>query len=332
MGQRTSVIFSLLVGVITCLGGCDAGDPDNGMPITFRTDDACTRWRCGFNAAEVNGRSLQELNLQGLPNADGVKIFSFTPPLLSLLGGPYTLGVENDELVATRPGSKLKRQQLVGSVIVVKDELGLPIPITIAGIEMVDSWATGGAPIVAYTLLAPDLGSLLGVKNVCSGSLLDPLLAAATVLGGETYDGETKTVHANMSGWITLACAGSAAAKVKLLGYGPQTKQPGASAPASVAARQATLKMITADYCGLGESYTANGTALVWANHNGTVDSSNLHPPDAVEAVWTADGALCLDATRIADIDVDCADELPSCGGLDVSDGEWVTHTVAAAP
>ena len=95
--------------------------------------------------------------------------------------------------------------------------------------------------------------------------------------------------------------------------------------PASAGARQATLKMITADYCGGGQSYTANGTPVVWRNRAGTVDSTDLHTPDAVEAVWTAGGALCLDTPRIAD--VTC--QLPSCAGLDLEDGEWLTHTVA---
>lgn len=167
------------------------------------------------------------------------------------------------------------------------------------------------------------MGALLGVENVCSGSLLDPLASAVTVLGGETYDGETKTVNTGMTGWFTLACAGSAAAKLKLLGYGPQSKFPGTTAPASPAARQATLKMITADYCGEGESYTENGTPIVWANRAGTVDD-DLYTPGQVEAVWTANGALCVGATRIADAELDCV--LPDCEGVDVGDGEWITH------
>ncbi len=323
MSAKVSVLITAVLGGMTCLGGCEPSDFDTVTARDFTAGDACPRWRCGFNAAEVNGRSLQELNVAGLPNDDGVRIVGYVPPVLALLGG-YSLAVEGDELVAKRTGSKLKRQQLIGSIILVQIELGLIVPVTIAGVELVDSWATGGDPIVAYTLIAPELGSLLGVKSVCSGSLLDPLASVATVLGGETYDGELKTVNAGMNGWFTLACAGSAAAKLKLLGYGPQSRFPGTTTPASPAARQATLKMITGDYCGGGESYTENGTPLVWANHAGTIDGSDMHTPGEVEAVWSADGALCLDATRIADAVVGC--ELPSCEGLSVLDGEWLTR------
>jgi len=316
--------LGLMSVMFACLTGCD-GDVEQVTERAGAGGNVCPVWRCGYNAAEVNGRSLQELHLGGLANGDGVRIIGYVPPPLVLLGG-YTLGVEGDELVARRGASKLSRQQLIGSIITVQAPGQLPVLVTIAGYSSVPSWAAGGEPIAAYTLLYPDLGQLLATRNVCTGSLLDPLTSAVTILGGETYNGVSKTVNAGQTGWFTLACAGSAAAKLKLLGYGPQSKFPGTPLPASVARRQATLKMITADYCGEGHSYTANGTAVVWENSAGTVNSSDLHTPDEVEAVWTADGALCLDATRIAGIAVDC--ELPSCAGLDVDDGEWLTHTV----
>jgi len=316
--------LSLLVFGTGALGaGCDgeALEPDE---LEFRAETFCPKWKCGFNAAEINGRSLQALNINGVANVDGVRIVGFVPPPLALLGN-YTLGFEHDELVATGAfGSKLKGAQLVGGIILVQVQLGLVVPVTIAGHTTVPSWASGGAPIGAYTLVYPEVSALLGVKNVCSGSLLDPLASDATILGGETYDEASKTVLANQSGWFTIACAGSAAAKMKLLGYGPQSKFPGTTAPASPAARQATLKMITADYCGTGESYTTNGTAVVWQNAEGTVNSANWHTPGAVEAVWGPGGALCLDATRIPEVAVGC--ELPSCDGLGVADGAWLTR------
>lgn len=324
----------LLALALLMFGVGSAGCDDDGEDVEQITErggtSGCPAWRCGFNSAEVNGRSLRELNLAGLPNADKVKIAGFLPPPLALLGG-YSLAVENDELVAKRSGSKLRGAQLVGSIILVQaTDLGLPLPVTIAGYTTVPSWADGGEPIGAYTLVYPEVTALLGLKNVCSGSLLDPLASVATVLGGETYDPIKKEVVPN-DGWFTLACAGSAAAKLKLLGYGPQSKFPGTTAPASVPARQATLKMLTADYCGKGVSYTENGTPVVWENHEGTADSSNWHTPGSVEAVWTDEGALCLDDPRIAGTIVECDDgPLPSCDGLDVSDGAWITHVAAS--
>jgi len=310
--------------ILALFASCTESASDHTSPLGGSVSSSCGAWRCGFNAAEINGRSLQSLHLQGQPNEDGVRIMGFVPPPLGLLGG-YTLTVENDEFVAKGLlGGKLKGAQLIGGIILIQLPLGVPLPVTILGYEQVPSWAEGAPPISAYTLVSVDANSLLGFKNVCSGSLLDPLLASVTVLGGETYDDATKTVQPGRTGWFTLACAGSAAAKMKLMGYSPQTKFVGSTKPSTVAQRQATLKMITADYCNNGVSYTENGTPVVWSNKAGTVDSSDWHVPGEVEAVWTDKGALCLDATRLADAEVDCY--LPSCDEFDVADGEWISH------
>ncbi|HEY0133580.1 MAG TPA: hypothetical protein VGB85_05855, partial [Nannocystis sp.] len=89
--MRQQVFYSGVMSVVlTLLFGCDAPVEE----VTARGEsggNGCSMWRCGFNAAEVNGRSLQELHLGGLPNSDGVRIVGFVPPPLVLLGG-YTLG------------------------------------------------------------------------------------------------------------------------------------------------------------------------------------------------------------------------------------------------
>lgn len=305
--------------------GCDANSYED-LALEERTGSGsadCGRWRCGFNAAQVNGRSLQSLNLQGVANAAGIRVVGFTPPAGQVPTG-FTLTVEGDEFVARRGATTLRRAALVGSKLWVQVELGVVLPVSFAGFEAVPSWAADAEPIAAYTLLFPAVGELLGVKNVCSGSLTDPLASAVTVLGGETYDDAGKTVRADQAGWFTLACAGSAAAKMKLMGYAPQTEFDGSGAPSTVAQRQATLKMITADYCGTGQSYTQTGTPVVWRNQAGSVDGSNWHVPGAVEAVWDEHGARCLGATRITGTQVGCV--LPSCAGYSLDDGEWQTQ------
>jgi hypothetical protein len=217
----------------------------------------------------------------------------------------------------------LRGAQLLGAIILVKKDglLELPVPITVLGYQETDSWAAGADKVPTYALLYPDVGSLLGMRNVCNGDLLDTLATAATVLAGETYDLDDKTVSAGQARWLTLACAGSAAAKMRLMNYGPHADFDGEGHPSTAAQRQATLKMLTADYCGDGHSYTENGTPLQWENQDGTVASPG--PYGAPEAVWTAAGAVCLDATRLADVDVACS--LPSCSALGGPAGEWST-------
>lgn len=281
----------------------------------------CPTWQCGFNSAEINGRAIRELNLDGEANSAGMRIVGFLAPA-GLLGS-YKLDVQGDELIATGTGPTLRGAGLIGATILVKEPtlLGLPVPITILNYQEIPSWAAGGKPVATYALLYLDLGSLLGVGNVCNGDLVDTLATAATVLGGETYDLTSKTVQTKPR-WLTIACAGSAAAKMRLMNYGPQSDFDGAGNPATVDQRQATLKMITADYCGTGTSYTANGTPLVWENADGTVQSTAS--AGEVEAVWTKKGALCLGKPRIAGTVAGCA--LPSCAGFSLDAGEWQTH------
>lgn len=311
-------------GIVVALGtltaGCD--DPDESKDVQFRPYN-CPTWQCGFNSAEINGRSIRELNLDGLANDDGMQIVGFQAPAGS--PGSFSLDVEDDALVARGPGGvTLRGAALIGAKIFVK-RAGQPGPkqlIKILGYEEVTSWAADAPVVATYTLLYPDVEAILGVRSVCNPDPLDSLVSAVTVLGGETYDLETKTVHPDRPRWLTLACAGSAAAKMRLMNYGPQSDFDGAGNPATVAQRQATLKMLTADYCGDGHSYTENGTPLKWENHGGTVVSPGSF--GAPEAIWSAAGALCLDATRLEGAQLSCT--RPSCAELSLDDGEWATY------
>jgi hypothetical protein len=323
--DRIVMACALTLG-LTPLAGCDEAEPDE---VELRDlDYDCPRWRCGYNTAEINGKSLQELNLDGLPNAEGLELVGFLPPLGLLLN--WKLATEGDALVA-RGGllgnQTLRGYGLVGSIMLLRTSTNLLIPVTIAGYEEVDSWASGGDPHPAYALVYPDLAQPLLTKSVCKGSLLNPLLASVVVLAGERYDLDTKTVIPDQDGWITLACAGSAAAKMALLGYGPNAVFDDAGAPASPDQRQATLKMITADYCGDGHAYTVDGTAIEWENQGGSVVPETHAALGAPEAIWSADGALCLDTPRAVELSgVACS--LPSCASLSLVDGEWATYTV----
>jgi hypothetical protein len=317
MNQSIMSKLSLLV-VLASLGACDGPL----SPDTLRTGGIqCPRWQCGYNTTEVNGKSLQELNLNGIPNGNGVMLVNFIAPL-----GPsgYQLGVDGDELVARRPLSPtLRGVRLIGSVLVLEVDGSLTIPVTIAAYEGVESWADGNPVVPAYALVYNDVNDASLTRSVCKGTLIDPLQASVVVLAGDRYDNATKTVQGNQTGWVTLACAGSAAAKMALLGYGPHGDVDGAGTPATVAQRQATLKMITADYCGDGHSYTEDGTPLHWENATGSVTpTEEVGTP---EAIWTANGALCLDTPRVVEPgEVACA--LPSCDDFTLDDGEWMTH------
>jgi hypothetical protein len=119
----------------------------------------------------------------------------------------------------------------------------------------------------------------------------------AVLVKGEVYDASTASVrlHGDQANlWFNIACAGTALAKMKLMGYDPEDSR---TAPDQ---RQATLRMITARYCG-DKSYTRDHVPLVWQNASDwfqpetTFDVASI---GEIEASWGKDGAICLNEPR----------------------------------
>lgn len=322
MTSRTRHQITLSFGAALLLTACDGADAPGVLAVMdARVGDrgACPIWQCGFNSADMFGASLHELNLDGEANADGLQILGVLPPAELASAGDFQLGVEGDALFLAGPsGDKLEGSAIVGTRLVLGHE-GVPgIHIEIAAHQPLDRWAPGAPAAHTYALVVRDLedGSSY---DVCGGGLSDPMAQFGMVLGGETYDRELKLVEPDRPRWFTIACQGSAAAKMAMFGYGPQTSD---TTPAQ---RQATLKMITADYCGDGVSYTKTGVEVHWEDLAGNISVAG--DAGGVEAVWGEAGALCLDATRIVGVEVACA--LPSCRDFDLEDGVWISYLPA---
>lgn len=91
------------------MGGCDPGDDGDSSAVDDASDIECAISHLVPAApvrsqpAEVNGRSIRELNLNGVANADHMKILRRRRS-----ARPATNGVENDEPVARKGTSVLK--------------------------------------------------------------------------------------------------------------------------------------------------------------------------------------------------------------------------------
>jgi hypothetical protein len=70
----------------------------------------------------------------------------------------------------------------------------------------------------------------------------------------------------------------------------------------TVKQRQTLLKMLTADYCGTGHSFTHDGVSLIY-NANQSWWHDDTRTPAAQEALWDASGALCVDDPRDTTLD-----------------------------
>ena len=112
---------------------------------------------------------------------------------------------------------------------------------------------------------------------------------------------------------MTFACQGYALYKCVALGYAPWVNFDGQSLADY---HQACTRMIRADYCGDGRSWTKDGT---WINLYDNISLQQDEADWAMEAEWTPLGARCLSHQRIQSRKhqmPDCTFELSasSCG------------------
>ena len=93
--------------------------------------------------------------------------------------------------------------------------------------------------------------------------------------------------------------------------------------------REATLRMIRADYCGDGTSHTLLKTPIVWADDRGFVPWDSDANDPVLEAHWSDEGALCLGKPRVAGGAPDPSEcDPPPCGEEFFSgniEGIWTT-------
>ena len=129
-----------------------------------------------------------------------------------------------------------------------------------------------------------------------------------------TWNGET-AVRQSSTGKFTWACRGASLAKAVEWGY-----RPWVSADMNDA-HQAAMRMIRADYCGTGQTYTSNGNPIDVSDKWGIqVADTNWD----VEAKWGPNGAVCLNTPRklwYPRSSIPCAASLPYCTSNGLSNG-----------
>jgi hypothetical protein len=230
------------------------------------------------------------------------------------------------------PGSasRTPTAQLIGSKLRFDTPDGV-IKVEIAGFSAASGLAPGLPDIPTYALkYGPADASPGELHSVCPSYALTPDEAVVTLIRGETYDRQTNEVHES-PGWMSLACADEAVYKMMRLGYGPHSDFAGTGSPATLEQRQATIRMITADYCGTGHSFTQPNTPLVWTNVGGSVVGDGGGTPLTLEAYWNRSGAICLDTTRLPLEGLDKVTnycDIPPCSLVNTEqiEYEWVTE------
>lgn len=298
------------------LAGClvEVAEPLEFRPLQ-QSGLSCPK--CQWNAAQINGYTITDLDLTGEPNEDQVTILYVRDPN----GEIHDLGVHEEEFAAFSAGEMVASgAKMIGWQIVL-DVAGKTWTLAVTERTELPSWAEKGPTVSVYTLESED------ETELCPGS--KPGAARLTLLHGETYDGEAKTIAQQGPQWLTLACLDSAVYKMKRLGYGPAGHQGLDGEPASPEQRITTLKMLTADYCGKGQSFTADHTKVLWRNRTGNAVTTDPGQTVDYEAVWTPGGAACIGRPRYASLaDVNKVCQLPTCSAYKAANPgphEWTT-------
>jgi len=330
--QSRSVAAVAVAGVV--MAGCAIVGPEQSAPLT--TDEAvaevggqCPEWGCGANSpAVLNLAGFHELSLvsgegpgnRTMPDAEGFSITALAGRAqIARSGTTYALRVQDGRMMGdcAAPCTPLEHAALVGATIGLVNGPALS-QIRIVDVRamsyFVDPKATPNA-VEAYTLVVDRPGQ--PTTNLCNNiALLESLLPSegdyapsdlmgmrifeAIVFEGDRIDGTRKTMSpAADDRWFNIGCAGSALAKLRLSRNTLHSQLPPAPTdPLDVPwrRRQATLKLLTADYCGGGTALTVAGQHIAWQGSGMGFYSAPLD----LEARWTEAGATCLGVPRLS--------------------------------
>jgi ADYC domain len=290
---------------------------------------------CGENSPLIDGaevheqpsqsrssdRSFHELNMNGLPNAAGFAVLGGRKGNIS-----YVLEGAGAAIVARPKAANapvLEGASLVDLALDLRDAADRRYVLRVAGTDTTEFWAGVRGSVRTYVLTHTN-ASGAAPRPLCTTGVNEAILFA-----GDRYDSRSKTVIAtgrDASGWINIACAGTALAKLYL------TRHTEASQLVATTRdeRQAMLKMFTADVCGDGTSFTVHGQPLLWADAKGITTFASR--PASVEAIWNASGAVCLDTPRRPELAPTIAARCsrPSCGAATSPAGRG--HVISANP
>jgi hypothetical protein len=304
------------IGLSVCLGLASCTVSPEFSEVVQAGAAKCPEWLCGYNSPEIDGNGFHDLNVNsqginrgtvGPQNEAGFSVSRFEKH-----GIPYTLRVTagriyGDDVQGGGPsiGGRdlidttifLERQGQESYAIKVSDigtmDFAFRHPDTIETYVLEYAWVSNGVPNPEW-------------KNLCTGgvtpsppegewwSTFGQHTRFSIVFEGDRIYAATKTMDPQPDpSWFNVGCAGHTISKLHLTGNTIASQ--GAAHHGHWAERQATYKMLTADYCGTGQPFTVAGQPLVWLGGNINYNSK----PSSLEARWTEKGAACLDHPRM---------------------------------
>jgi hypothetical protein len=317
--------------VLLSLAACVVEEEDVTSEAS-QTLMGCPWWGCNENSPVMGPYNFHEGNVYGLENSARVRFLNFQ------IGGQiYEPRIINgSQLIAVSSGGTV-----VSGVNLTNGWFNVWTPsgmyriivkhVNPAAVSGTQFWLGPATGIETYELSYTGPGSTSDrlCKNPPNGRLANdnnntiPAPLEAILFTGDRYDVDTKRVSAvgysATNGWFNIACAGSALAKLHLNRH--TTAGTTAGYFATQPERTAMLKMYVSDVCGTGKAFTQAGVPLHWENAQGWDTLTGFETK--FEAIWTANGAACLDTHRLgalfmSDITADCGGASmlpPPCNG-----------------
>ena len=251
-----------------------------------------------FNGVLLNGATLNGMRMNG-PVLNGVTLNGMR------MNGPVLNG-------ATLNGITLQGTEFAG----------FPAGMTMEGAELVGLLSDGSTISVFVDAVHPNAdpkNADVTLYEVTYGASREPLCgrddSGAAILAtalANAWDGNTGA-RIDDAERFTFACTTGALYKCVAAGYKPWTSA------SMTDYHQACTRMLRADYCGDGSSFTKDGTLVDMNDALGVQSFETESRADfAFEAAWGPDGATCVSKTRyrLPHVPQCLVDRLAdSCGG-----------------
>lgn len=285
------------------------GDPVDDCPIES----------CGMNGTWLGrGVAFRTLHLdKSKPNRQGVRIKAFQ----DAAGAELTLIVKGNQLVGVRPdGARLEGPQLTGSQLILA-HAGAGHPddeyvLQFAAVDRDDFWTecrsqecpttpeTEKALFYRFTVTSKRDGCQV---ELCKPGLGERVrgsgLGTAVIFQGDYYDEKKYAVLAEPppgdEDVFNIACVGTLISKLHLMRHTAASEDP--PHQTGIEERQTLLRLLAADYCGIGRPFTEDGTPIRFDLRSSRWLPTRYAPFPATsvtEASWTSGGASCLGVPR----------------------------------
>ena len=277
-GSRTAILPLLALLAGACGGGAESA-PLGASTASLESDNGRSLNGRSLNGITINGRSLNGVTLNGV-QASGVKLGAASVGSISLAA---------TVLSGTVGTTKISGAGFVGTTWsgVLSDGTTLPLQITAAA-----PLPAPNADLLGYAL---SYQTALGWTPVCGVELDGSAALAVPMVGTWNYGQNVGGAgsYTPSAGGFTFACRHFAVAKCVEMGYRPWAKS--ASGSQLMSYLVACTRLLRADYCGTGVSYTVDGTLIDLYDRLGI--QKDTDPAWPLEAEWNPNGALCVAAS-----------------------------------